>query len=210
MAARVPAAVPLRLPALHAAVILSMTITLAAGSAAHPDPGSSATGEPETLKPEVFAALESAARGKPYGGDLHPGTAKTGRPLSPIQLPHAVPRRGGCRASRRLAALSLGEGADQRRAYPADSGLGAPYRLILRNKSSGGPFLRGGSYGETVVWRELWTPAALFDKLPLQASMVRAPGRGRGAKAVVRAFNLKGSLRPTRCKHQPRNAKNDI
>lgn len=42
--------------------------------------------------PQVIAALEAAARGEPFADDLHPETAKTGRPLSPTQRAFDVRR----------------------------------------------------------------------------------------------------------------------
>lgn len=39
----------------------------------------------EDLPPTVVAALEAAARGEAYGDDLNPGTAKTGKALTPVQ-----------------------------------------------------------------------------------------------------------------------------
>jgi aminopeptidase N len=71
---------------------------VAASSIAGPDPDravANPTGEPapddmtdspvDGLDPVVVAALESAARGTPFPEDLHPDTAKTGRPLTAKQ-----------------------------------------------------------------------------------------------------------------------------
>jgi aminopeptidase N len=41
---------------------------------------------------DVIAALEAAARGEPFEDDIHPVTAKTGKPMSPIQRAFDVKR----------------------------------------------------------------------------------------------------------------------
>jgi len=46
---------------------------------------SDAIGDAEPLSPVVLRALEAAARGEAFEGDLHPGTAKTGKALSAVQ-----------------------------------------------------------------------------------------------------------------------------
>jgi len=81
----IPIVLPMRLPIRRNILFSGVLVMLAACSAENTDPGQSAAGSTDGLNPEVIAALESAARGTPFAEDLHPETAKTGRPLSPLQ-----------------------------------------------------------------------------------------------------------------------------
>ena len=74
----------------------ALTLLLAGCSAETTPDGASASataGSPDATPPsQVIVALEAAARGEPFADDLHPETAKTGKPMSPLQRAFDVRR----------------------------------------------------------------------------------------------------------------------
>ena len=82
---QLPAVPPMRPQIRYNAIFSSVLVMLAACSAESPDPATSAAEPNDGLDPVVIAAIDSAARGTPFTDDLHPGTAQTGKPLSPVQ-----------------------------------------------------------------------------------------------------------------------------
>ena len=62
-------------------LLSTAVIGAVAGCSTEPPPGNGEMGAPAA----VIAALEAAARGEPFVDDVHPETAKTGRPSSPNQ-----------------------------------------------------------------------------------------------------------------------------
>jgi aminopeptidase N len=76
----------------------ALTATVAACTAEAPsDAGVSGSASESTADApprQVIAALEAAARGEAYADDVHPETAKTGKPMSPVQRAYDVRRYG--------------------------------------------------------------------------------------------------------------------
>lgn len=56
--------------------------------------GERASAADDALDPRVLAALEAAARGEAFEEELHPETARTGKPMSPLQAAFSVMHYG--------------------------------------------------------------------------------------------------------------------